>query len=157
MLFIVPDPEFPMQYANLLAFVANLSDLHIFGIDYTWAIWAQRAAHEEDPEENEHRAIIHDSNVLGAAQHILWAGQGFFKQVLYPGDVSSDDLKCWTPGRRYKGNAALSLDRWHFWKDGFNAVAIRENREESKFGQECKTAALKAANMMDALEKSMTC
>ena len=155
-LFIVPDPEFPMQHVNLQAFVANLDDLHIFGTNYTWAIWAQRDAHEEDPIEKEHRAVIHDSVVLGAAQYILWGGQGFFKQVICPGDVSSYDLRCWTPGQRYKSKAALSLDRWHFWRDGFNAVASREKEKEIEFSQECKMVALKAANMMDALEMNMT-
>jgi hypothetical protein len=64
----------------------------------------------------------------------------------------------WSPGPLYHGKAHLTLDRWHFWRDGYKAVASSGKEEDEKkwYSQECKDVAAKAAAMMDALEKNMT-
>lgn len=150
-----PDPDCPSNYINFHAFAANLFERRIFCTDPTWAIWAQRGAHEgwlNDEDEDK----FHDIYVLAAAQWILWYGQSFFKQVLSPGDVTLDDLQCWSPGPLYDGKRFLSLHRWHFWRDSFKAVACGEQGGEKGLGQECMTVAAKAADMMDSLEKNMT-
>ena len=152
-LYAGPDAENPSKYINFHAFAANLHERRIFPTNPTWAIWAQREAHET---RREGQGSFHDVYVSAAAQWILLYGQSFFKQVLFPGDVSSDDLRLWNPGPLYDGKAYLSLQRWHFWRDGFNAVASDEKEEEKGFGQECKMVAAKAAEMMDSLEKNMT-
>lgn len=149
-----PSPERPGHYVNFHAFAANLDERRIFRTDPTWAIWAQREAHEE--KRLEEPGLIRDEYMMAAAQWILWYGQTFFKQVLFSREVSLDTLRSWSPGPLYDGTRFLSLHRWHFWRDGFNAVASGEKEDEKGFGQECKVVAAKAAAMMDSLEKNMT-
>jgi len=94
--------------------------------------------------------------VLAGAQWIFWYGQTFFKQVIFPGEVSDRDLGMWSPGPLYDGKTYLTMDRWHFWKDGYRAVASGGKEEEKGYSQECRSVAAKAAGLMDALEKNMT-
>ena len=103
--------------------------------------------------------------MLAAAQWILWYGQSFFKQVIYPGDITSEDLQHWTPGPLYDGKAHLTLHRWHFWRDSFKAVASGRRAEEDEkgfgqdedgFGQECRMVSAAAADLMDSFERNMT-
>ncbi|CAF9921354.1 hypothetical protein IMSHALPRED_005160 [Imshaugia aleurites] len=147
-----PDPENPSEYVNFHAFAANVFERRFFSNGPTWAIWAQRDAHEDRREE---KGVIRDAYVLAAAQWILWYGQSLFKQVLFPGDAP-DDLRPWTPGPLYHGKASLSLHRWHFWRDGFNAVASGQEKGGEAFGQECTSVAAKAVEIMDSLERNMT-
>ncbi|CAD6574896.1 MAG: hypothetical protein ASARMPRED_006969 [Alectoria sarmentosa] len=42
-----PDPDRPGHYVNFHAFAANIYECRIFRTDPTWAIWAQREAHEK--------------------------------------------------------------------------------------------------------------
>ena len=121
-------------------------------------MWAQRDAHEgrgnpgrktkESPEECA-------AYVLGAAQWILMYGHSLFQHVQYPGDVSSDDLRCSAPGPLYDGKAHLSLHRWHIWRDGYATVAYEEHEVEGIFF-ECRIVAAKAVRLMDCLEQCMT-
>ncbi len=146
------DPGYPSKYVNFHAFAANLDERRVFSTSPTWAIWAQRDAHETRQED---QGSIRDAYILAAAQWILWYGQSFFKQIIFREDVSTDTLRMWSPGPLYDGKSFLSLHRWHFWRDSFNAVASEE-KGEKEFGQECKTVAGKAAALMDSLEKNMT-
>lgn len=148
-----PDPEDPSEHINSHAFAANLFERRIFTTDILWAIWALRDAHENPQDE---KGRIRDGHVSAAAQWILWYGQSFFKHVLFPGEVSSDDLRSWSPGPLYHGEAHLSLHRWHFWRGRFSAVVSGKTGWEKWYSQECKTLAAKAAEMMDSLEKNMT-
>lgn len=148
-----PDPDRPMHYVNFHAFVANLDERRIFRTDPSWAIWAQREAHEERLKGP---ASTRDEYVLAAAQWILWYGQSFFKEIIYSREADLDTLRGWTPGPLYNGTKFLSLHRWRFWRDRYNAVASGGKEDENGFGQECKTVAAKAAEMMDSLEKNMT-
>ena len=164
-----PDPENPRAYVNFHAFAANLHERCVMRTRPTWAIWAQREAHEEGRLKED--AALREVPVMAAAQWIFWYGQSFFKQVLYPGDVTSKDLQHWTPGPLYHGKNYLDLQRWHFWRDGFNAVAASSSSSslsggkggekgnatgEEGYGDECRRLAKKAANIMDALEREMT-
>ena len=112
------------------------------------------------PEGGEHhesrRGVPREIWVLAVAQWILWYGQSLFKQVLFQGEVSLNDLRAWRPGPLYKGKANLSLDRWHFWRDGYSAMASSRKEEEKGYSEECRDVAAKAAGMMDALERNMT-
>ena len=47
------------------------------------------------------------------------------------------DLRLWKPGPRYDGNAGLSLQRWHFWRDKFSAEASGERGKEKGRGEDC--------------------
>ena len=94
--------------------------------------------------------------VLAAAQWILWYGQSFFKQVLFLDDENIKHSRAWSPGPLYSGTSALSLHRWRFWKESFRTVALAgKDEEKGGYGQECRTVAAKAADMMDSLEKNM--
>ena len=149
-----PDPDCPNNYVNFHAFAANLFERRILPTKPTWAIWAQREAHED---ENEPASTMRDYYVLAAAQWILWYGQSFFKQVLFQDDESTKDSQMWTPGRLYSGTRSLSLHRWQFWKESFRTVALAgKDEEKGGYGQECRTVAAKAADIMDSLEENMT-
>ncbi len=150
---IGPDPDNPSIYVNFHAFAANLFERRIFPTDPTWAIWAQREAHEKSPVKE---PSIRAAYVLAAAQWIMWSGQSLFKQVIFTGDVSPNDLQCWTPGPLYGGDSRLSLRRWRFWKDSFSHVAFGGEKEEEAFVQESNKVAAKASQLMDSLERSMT-
>jgi len=156
-----PDPENPAEHVNFQAFVAHLHEHRLLGSSPTWAIWALREAHETTCEETGRDGrIVRDTLVLSAAQWILWYGQSLFKQVLLSGDTGDDeeDLQISRPGPLYSGRAGLSLDRWHFWRDGFNSAVARAGDEEKNngYGQECVEVAARAAEMMDLLEIGMT-
>lgn len=146
------DSEVPSEHANFHAFAANLNERRVTTTDPLWPIWMQREAHEtplEGPQS------IRDAHVLAAAQWILWYGQSLFKQVLSPGETP-ERPESWAPGPLYDGKAALNIHRWHFWRDGFNAVARGEKGGEKGFGEECKNVAAKAAALMVSFEKNMT-
>lgn len=150
---IDPDPDDPSIYVNFHAFAANLFERRIFRTDPTWAIWAQREAHETGSSED---SSIRAAYVLAAAQWILWSGQSLFKQVISTGDVSHRELQFWTPGPLYGGDSHLSLRRWRFWKGGFTIFAFSGEKEEKAFIRECKKVAAMTAQLMDSLERSMS-
>jgi Protein of unknown function (DUF3632) len=132
---------------NYNAFIANLHEHRIWPTDSTYAIWALRDA----LETNHKNGTIRDSYILAGAQWILWYGQSLIKQVLFHGDVSSNDLQKWQPGPLYNGKPLLDLPRWRFWKDGFRAITGEEGVSD-----ECKIVAGKVAEMMDSFEKNLT-
>jgi hypothetical protein len=145
---IGPDEEDPTTYVNYHAFVANIDQCHIFSSYPHYAIWAMRDAFEN--EEEIEPGSIRDAYVLGAAQWILWNGQNLFAQIRYPGDGLPHDYK--KGGPFFSSELVITLPQWRFWRDGFRAVA----EEKYEASDECKTVAVKAADMMDALEKNMT-
>ena len=99
---------------------------------------------------------MHQYYVLAAAQWILWHGQSFFKQVLFLDDETIQDSGKWSPGPLYRGTSDLSLHRWQFWKESYRTVALAgKDEEKGGYGQECRTVAAKAADIMDSLEKNM--
>ncbi|KAI9749597.1 MAG: 1,3-beta-glucanosyltransferase gas1 [Chaenotheca gracillima] len=147
------DREKGIAYANFHAFAANLREHRIFRTDPTWAIWAQREAHEGvSTRPNGSRDVV----LLAAAQWILLYGQTLFKQIVFTGDISPREVQFWKPGPLYDGQADLSLQRWYFWRDGFKSAASGEKEQNKGLGQECKSVAAKAADMMDSLERNMT-
>ena len=151
-----PEPDTQREYINFHAFAANLYERRIFRTDPTWAIWMHRDVFESrNPLAHQH-GCSRDIYVLVAAQWILWSGQSLFKQLIYPGEISSEMMRWWSPGELYDGKPDLSLHRWHFWRDGYNAVASSGNEGGTGYGQESKDVATKAAAIMDALEKNMS-
>ncbi len=153
-----PDPENPGQHVNFSAFAAHLCERRVLSGEPTPAIWALREAFEEKcKEEGESDQLLRDELVLAAAQWILWCGQSLFKQVLYTGEVDPDRLqKSWRPGTLFRGEGGLSVERWHFWRRGFSAVAAGKGGEKEGYGKECMEVAARAAAIMEALEKAMT-
>lgn len=74
-----PDDETPEEYVNYHAFIANLYQCHVFNADPTYAIWAMRDALETSLEDE--TQSVRNALVLGAAQWILWNGQGLLAQI----------------------------------------------------------------------------
>ena len=138
---------------NFHAFAAKLQQRRVLHSSATWAIWAMHDAHERQQEEEN---IIQDAFILGAAQWIFWYGQCLFEHVLSPGDVSSDDLRAWTPGPLYNGQANLSIDRWRFWRDGFQSASTLKEADESTLAQERRAVAGEATLIMDAIERTLS-
>lgn len=164
--YLDPDPRNPKSFVNYHTFVANLYELHVFPTDPTYAVWALRDAFETTPRagdsihekddssiQEKYDISIHEAFILAGAQWILWYGQALFKQILFIGHVSSEDRRGWAPGDLYIGKGTLSLHRWHFWRDGFRATT---SDASGAFSEECKSVAKKAADMMDAIESSLS-
>ena len=48
------------------------------------------------------------------------------------------------------------MRRWRYWRDGFTSVTLGSGVEKDGHGEECVRVSVKAAEMMVALEDSMT-
>ena len=131
----MPDPEDPQRFVNFHAFVANIDERRIFSTDPLWAIWTQREAHEDRRRSEfpgQDQDCVRDAYVMAAAQWILWYGQTLFKQLLSPRKTSDKNYQYWEPGPTHNGKALLSLHQWHFWRDGFRAVASWSKRKKPR-------------------------
>lgn len=94
--------------------------------------------------------MVRDAWVLGAAQLILWHGQGLFKLVLSPEDLVEDDkVPRWLVGEPEE-HGPIELEKWVLWRDRFNEVAGNET-----YGAECRDVAKKAAEIMNVIKRSM--
>lgn len=165
--FAGPDPNKLAQHVNFHAFAAILWGYSLPYISSpTWPIWAMRDAHEQDPSQPD-KAALRNTKMLSATQWIIWYGQRLFQQLLYPGDVTETLLRMWRTGPGYTGKGGLNLDRWHFWRDGFNSVASsattseesrtdKDAKVEPDYTDECRRLARRATTLMDTIEASMT-
>ncbi|RMZ74975.1 hypothetical protein DV737_g5566, partial [Chaetothyriales sp. CBS 132003] len=119
-----PDEENPAAWVNLHSFVAKVESL-IWSVQVkpTWAIWAMSDAFED--EKHYPSEAVRDAYILGATQYILFKGQDLIQHIAYPGIISDEDKRHWTPGPRYLGPASLDLARWCYWKGGFQAAAAQ--------------------------------
>ena len=152
-----PAPDNPMAFVNVWAFTANLFERRIFRTNPRWAITCSADGLEGGYPGISGMGTTRDIQVLSAAQWILWYGQSLFKQVLDPlKKISRDAQREDDRGPFYRGEKGLSLERWHFWRNGFNAVALSGEEEKQKYSQECRDVAGKVADMMEVLERSMT-
>ena len=79
--------------------------------------------HDKEPSD------IHDACIMTAAQWILWDGQELFKA-----------------SRSWMGKE-FTKKKWQGWKQEFIHAA-----SSGEFGQECRIAATKAVERMDALD-----
>lgn len=125
------------RYVNYQAFAAHLSGEGVYlpGPEDVHGI--MRDASDEGVAHITHEGESHavrDAWVLGAAQWIIWGGQGLFKQVVLP--VS---------------DGQITMKEWKEWKANFYMVVASE-----KYGEECISAANRAVDIMDALEKGMS-
>lgn len=146
----------PMAPVNVWAFSANLFERRIFPTNPHWAIVCLREAFEGARLGPDDIWTKHNIGLLSVAQWILWYGQSLFKQVLNPIDIMYPDTPEYDDtGPLYHGKRGLSLDRWHFWRDGFNAVALSGKEGKQEYSEECRDVAGKVADMMEVLENSM--
>lgn len=129
------DDEPPMYYVNYQAFLANLEDIGLFVPGPRSAILAMRSAFQDIDEKE--GPEIRGAWIMGAAQWILWNGQGLFKQLLWPGNNQT--------GMRF------DMSVWRAWNNGFKDTAARGD-----FGKECKNVSKRAFEIMDVLEKQMS-
>ena len=151
----IPDGDDAKLYTNYMTFFAQLQvtggpwENHIL-----WAIWELRDAFESG-SQIEHEYARWEAYTMAAAQLILICGQNLFKLVCE--EKSNPD---WGAGPRfvgptwtsYRGSLAetkLTLRRWHFWRDGFRAIA---QGADPRFGEECKGLSAEAAKRMQTLE-----
>ncbi|TVY84807.1 hypothetical protein LSUE1_G000835 [Lachnellula suecica] len=130
----------PMRYVNYQAFFAHLKDVGVWLPGPNGALFAMRGAFEKSKLSlGEESVAIQEAWILGAAQWVLWNGQSLFKVLLYPGDQEKQET------------GEFELEHWHLWRDGFNEAAASE-----RFGEECRSVARRAAEIMDILEKSLS-
>jgi hypothetical protein len=148
---LAPDDENPAEYVNCNSFVAHLYERRIFPTNPTYAIWAMRAALEEDLANEE--KTVRSAYMLGAAQWLLWNGQTLFKLITdsdLHNNTTSDDLQLWKPGPLYRGKGIFDLERWKFWKYRFAQVI-----KECDVTDECKEVTGNVVDLMDSIERSM--
>lgn len=88
---------------------------------------------------------------MAAAQWILWNGEMICKLVIYD-YLEEGEGSNWALGPEVEDSKMTprSVERWRFWKAGFEAM---EN--EADASEECKKVASKAAVLMGAFEQSM--
>ena len=106
------------------------------------------AFEEKKPEE----AWEQDCNIMAAAVWILGYGQTLFKLIVYDHlEEDKTDRGSWWFGDEFAGPPmeGRSIERWRYWKSGFEAVEGDPNASD-----ECRKVALKAAKLMEALEES---
>jgi hypothetical protein len=128
------------------SFVARTWTAGIFN-GTNFAIWVLRDGLEEDYDRGEY----YSEYVSAAAMWILCSGQLLFDEILqFPKETGEFEEKAWKGGPLYHG-PIIGLERWKFWQKAFTAAA-----ESSNANHECKTNALKAANLMDAIAKNCT-
>ncbi|KAK1762555.1 hypothetical protein QBC33DRAFT_461266, partial [Phialemonium atrogriseum] len=120
-----PDEENHNAWVNINAFKANLFATGVWGTSPGQSLKTLCDAFEtKKPEE----AWERDCKVMAAAQWILWHGQTLFKLIIYdhleepPGEGSN-----WGFGNELEGSKMppRSVERWRFWKAGFEAVEQR--------------------------------
>lgn len=75
------DDADPARFVNYQAFMANLQDIGVWLPGSTDAVQVLNQAFSITDRESD-PAAIQDAWILGAAQWILWYGQGLFKQIL---------------------------------------------------------------------------
>ncbi|KAF7719551.1 DUF3632 domain-containing protein [Penicillium ucsense] len=169
-----PNASNPTHYINYNSFLAHLYSHRIFPTDPTYALWAMRAAFEDDRDSEP--AELRSAWVLGAAQWILWNGQGLFQLVMEPAlfDVTLETWpalrreQAWGVGRWYegRGEGGLSLERWRFWRGGFGQVetgvgdGLGDGDADADggndgFSEECRVVAGRARELMEGFERNM--
>ncbi|KAK2768831.1 hypothetical protein FQN54_000691 [Arachnomyces sp. PD_36] len=150
-----PNPDDLAAWPNRNAFIAHFEECHIWRTSPHWAIRAMRFAFEFDSKkEDEWFEDLQSQHVLAAAQYILWNGQNLLKQVMYfSNEEALSGAQEFKTGPLYDGrkrHGFYSLDRWRFWKWGFQASA-----EDSTLNDEARGVAKKAADLMVSLEQNM--
>ena len=147
----VPEADDPQVYVNFQAFMAALWAIELWGPGEAQALYAMRDAFEESSANREKWEA--DSYTMAAAQWILFYGQGIFKMILNPAGIDSETDTVWRFGRHFSGSEKLkpgSVERWRFWQSCFDAAA-----KDDSSSKECQDLARRAADLMDAIAKSM--
>ncbi|KAI1862482.1 hypothetical protein JX265_009196 [Neoarthrinium moseri] len=130
------------RWINSNAFVALLASSEL-PVAAHKGLWSLRDALEEPYSKK-----YSDSEISAAAQWILHAGQWLFRWIQVPQEVTSQDEQSTEPGSLWTdGGSGYSLERWRFWRQGFQSAS---EREEAK--QETKMLSSKAVKLMDVLE-----
>jgi hypothetical protein len=130
-----------MSYVNYQAFLAHVLALHVWDPTPDPALWAMnRAFGSKEPK-------MRDFFIMGAAQWLLWNGQGLFQMILQydsvPSVTSVDEKK--TPESQQ-----LTVELWNSWKVGFSEAVGNE-----EVGEEARDLAKRALEIMQVLEKTM--
>lgn len=131
------DDETAERYVNYQSLAAHLFGAGVYPPDPGDVRYVMRVAFDESVAHTTHEGespAVRDAWVLGAAQWIIWAGQGLFKQVVLP--INDDQI---------------TIKEWTEWKAKFYVVVASE-----KYGEECISVASRAVEIMDALEKCMS-
>lgn len=150
-------------WPNLNAFTANLFATGMFGPSPGRAVTLMRCAFEEktrntsgkEKGETEEESWERHCDVIAAAQWVLGFGQALYKLVAYDGigdEIGENGRTRWWLDKDLEasGMTARSIERWRFWRAGFEAVS-----NEIGASEECKRVSARAAALMDALEESM--
>lgn len=145
------DAADPARFVNYQAFMANLHDIGIWLPGSTDAVKTLNQAFSISEREGE-PAAVQDAWVLGAAQWILWYGQGLFKQILCSDPpLDQSPVQDEPESSKRRGSRHATMHQWAHWKAGFRGVVGRKDTTD-----ECIHVAANAVEMMEVLEKGMS-
>ncbi|KAG4437864.1 hypothetical protein IFR05_006666 [Cadophora sp. M221] len=133
-----PIPECAQHWVNVNAFYALLEQLGGGNMEH-FCLWTMREAFRTSSPSSLGEAVF-SCHIANAAQWIIHSGQALFHIVRFP-EKTSD-----TPGAEQ-----LDLDNWRLWKNGFKEAG----KMEHGIKDESKQLAVKAADLMDVLERTM--
>ncbi|KIH90541.1 hypothetical protein SPBR_09042 [Sporothrix brasiliensis 5110] len=143
------DEEFPYDWVNINAFEAKLCAIGIWGTTPGQGFIQLRYVFEQ-PKRLEATAFETNTEIMAAAQWIIWFGQSMFNFFLYDeGSESSYICDLWNE----EGTVPFqprSLERWRFWAKKFDEVGSWSDATD-----ECKDLTARAARIMHALEENM--
>jgi hypothetical protein len=135
----------PTIYANYQAFLAKLVALEVWEASPEPAIWAMERAFSSKYLAKE--PAMNGYYIIGAAQWIVWNGQGLFKMILQHDGTSTATF---SDEKKPPESQQLTLELWESWVVGFNKAAMDE-----KVGEEASDLAQRASEIMQVLEKTM--
>lgn len=132
-------------WASLNFFLANVTQAGIQDFVLYFAVWALRAALEDEisAETEPHKF---DARVPAAAAWVVYAGKDLYRREVDLTPTGNGG----SPGRGgplWSGKAELSKARWAFWKERFGAVKDAEGVQEAT-----KLAAKEAVEAMERAE-----
>ncbi|EPE33597.1 hypothetical protein GLAREA_06610 [Glarea lozoyensis ATCC 20868] len=135
-------------YVNYQAFLANVHALEVWEASPEPAIWAMKRAFK--PKLEPWELDMADYYVMGAAQWVVWNGQGLFKMILQ----HDADASTWTATSFDEKSPPeiqqLTLELWESWKNEFDKAG-----DDEKVGAEARNLAMRAAATMQGLQRTM--
>lgn len=147
------DEAFPYDWININSFEAKLCAMGTWGATPGRSFVQLRHVFERESRKLEQGSFAifeRNTEIMAAAQWIIWHGQTMFSFIIYDEDI--EDAHMCAVGDI--GDAAplqpRSVERWRYWTRKFEEVEAWPEATD-----ECKGLAARAARLMHVLEENM--